>query len=209
MSCTVDFASEMQNFSAPNRHFEENRFASFQHLLHVHDGDRLDGTLPFKGGYSTVFHPRGHVPMQHRLLHEADGQRTFALVLETGDGVMGCLQDFARSEHVSAAQISAIGALSGAVLGYFDWERKDYLHIPVKEQVEVAALLGDVALSPSGGPAVHVHLVLSKRDGTALAGHLVEAHVRPTLEVILTESPAHLQKVYDPESGLALIRPRS
>ena len=34
----------------------------------------------------------------------------------------------------------------------------------------------------------------------------VEARVRPTLEVILTESPAHLRREHDPESGLALIR---
>ena len=145
--------------------------------------------------------------MHHRLLHAEGRQRTFALVLETGDEVMGCLLDFARREEVSAAQIAAIGALSDAVLGYFDWQRKDYLHIAVSEQVEVAALLGDVALSPSGKPAVHIHLVLGKRDGTAMAGHLIEGHLRPTLEVILTESPAHLRKVYDEVTGLALIRP--
>ena len=36
-------------------------------------------------------------------------------------------------------------------------------------------------------------------------GHLLEAHVRPTLEVLLTESPAHLRRRHDPESGLSLI----
>jgi len=35
--------------------------------------------------------------------------------------------------------------------------------------------------------------------------HPGKAHVRPTLEVILTESPAHLRE-HDPGSGLALIR---
>jgi len=50
-------------------------------------------------------------------------------------------------------------------------------------------------------------LLFGTRDGIAKAGHLGEAHVRPTLEVILTESPAHLRKVKDNETGLALIRP--
>ena len=45
-----------------------------------------------------------------------------------------------------------------------------------------------------------------KRDGTALAGHLEQAHVRPTLEIIVTESPAHLCKAKDEVTGLALIR---
>ena len=90
---------------------------------------------------------------------------------------------------------------------YFDWDKKDYLKIPVREQVEVASLIGDVAEAPSGEPALYLHLVVGKRDGSAMAGHLGEAHVRPTLEVIMTESPMHLRKVKDPESGLALIRP--
>jgi uncharacterized protein len=147
--------------------------------------------------------------MQARLLHENAGQRTYAVVLETGDEVMQGLQQFVERERITTAQLSAIGALSDAVLAYFDWERKDYREIPVREQVEVAAMNGDVALSPSGEPALHMHLVLGKRDGTALAGHLKRAHVRPTLEVIVTEQPAHLQKVHDPESGLALIRPNA
>ncbi len=57
-----------------------------------------------------------------------------------------------------------------------------------------------------GKPAIHIHVVVGRRDGSAMAGHLGEAHVRPTLEAILTESPAHLRKRVDPESGLALIR---
>lgn len=143
--------------------------------------------------------------MQSRLLHDAQGQRTFALILSTGDEVMDSLKAFATRERITAAQISAIGALSDAVLMYFDWEKKNYQRIPVKEQVEVASLLGDVA-EADGKPAIHVHIVLGRRDGTALAGHLGEAHVRPTLEIIITESPVHLRKRHDPESGLALIR---
>ncbi len=68
------------------------------------------------------------------------------------------------------------------------------------------SLVGDVALTTKGQPKVHAHVVVGQSDGTAHGGHLLEAHVRPTLEVILTESPQHLQRVHDPETGLALIR---
>lgn len=147
-----------------------------------------------------------YVLMQHTLLSEHDGQRTFALIFASGDEVIGCLQKFVEHEQLSAASFSAIGAYSSAVLGYFDWDRKDYVKIPVEEQVEVASLIGDVAETEDGGRALHIHLAVGKSDGTALAGHLLEAKVRPTLEVILTESPAHLCRVHDPETGLALIR---
>jgi predicted DNA-binding protein with PD1-like motif len=145
--------------------------------------------------------------MRSRLLHEDDGQRTFAVVLESGEEALASLNAFVSRERIGAAQFSAIGAFSSAVLNYFDWESKKYVPIPVREQVEVASLTGDVALSPDGKPALHVHAVLGRRDGSALAGHLTEAQVRPTLEVVITESPAHLRKKHDPESGLVLIRP--
>jgi uncharacterized protein len=147
--------------------------------------------------------------MQHKLLHESNGQRTYVVVLETGEEVLAQLQAFASQNNVHTAQLTAIGAFSDVVLQYFDWDSKAYQNVPVREQVEVASLNGDIAQAPAGGPALHVHLVIGKRDGTAMAGHLGEAHVRPTLEVIVTESPAHLRKVKDPVSGLALIRPQS
>ncbi|HEU4923641.1 MAG TPA: hypothetical protein VFT23_11270 [Burkholderiales bacterium] len=48
--------------------------------------------------------------------------------------------------------------------------------------------------------------MLGKRDGAACGGHLLAASVRPTLEVILTESRGYLQRRHDPASGLTLIR---
>lgn len=145
--------------------------------------------------------------MRQRLIHESSGQRTFVAILETGDEVMACLGEIARAESLSAAQITGIGAFSDAVLAYFDWEAKAYREIPVEEQVEVASLIGDIGREEGDKAAVHVHLVLGHRDGRASAGHLLRAHVRPTLELVITESPAHLCRRRDPASGLNLIRP--
>ena len=143
--------------------------------------------------------------MKSRLLHE-DGGRTFVLVFAKGDEAFSGLESFAREEGLTAARFTGIGAFSDAKLGYFDRERKDYSEIPVAEQVEALSLLGDVAVE-DGEPKVHAHVVLGRSDGTAIGGHLLEAHVWPTLEVILDESPAHLRKRSDPETGLALIDP--
>ncbi len=125
--------------------------------------------------------------MDSQLVYEQSGQRTFVVALTTGEEVMDCLSKFVSRERISAAQISAIGALSDVELKYFDWDKKTYDSIPVNEQVEVASLLGDIAVAPDGKPALHIHLVVGRRGGAALAGHLGKAHVRPTLEVVLTE----------------------
>jgi len=144
--------------------------------------------------------------MKSKLIHEAHGQRTFVVILSTGDEVRASLEAFAAQNALAAAQVSAIGAFQRATVRFFDWESKRYEPIPIEEQVEVVSLNGDIALGQDGKPMLHLHTVLARRDGTAMGGDLKEGHVRPTLEVIITESPAHLQRVQDKETGLPLIR---
>jgi predicted DNA-binding protein with PD1-like motif len=141
--------------------------------------------------------------MKSKLLHE-NGERTYALVFDKGDTVLPELEAFASDHGITAARFTAIGAFSDVKLGYFDRERKDYLEIPLEEQVEALSLLGDIA-EQEGKPKVHAHVVVGLRDGSTRGGHLLEAHVWPTLEVILDEAPAHLRKRSDVETGLALI----
>lgn len=141
--------------------------------------------------------------MKAKLLQDGT-QKTYALIFETDDEVASGLLDFAKRQRLGGSHFTAIGALSEVTLGYFDWEKKEYLKIPIREQVEVVSLVGDVALK-DGEPSVHAHMVIAKRDGSAWGGHLLEARVRPTLELILEELPRHLCKTPDAESGLALI----
>ena len=142
--------------------------------------------------------------MKAKQLLNHDGERVFAVIFETGDDPVAGLTRFAEERKLGASAFTAIGAFSEATLGYFDWDKKDYERIPVQQQVEVLALVGDIALQ-DGRPKLHAHVVLGRRDGSACGGHLLDARVRPTLEVIVTESPAHLRRRHDPASGLALI----
>lgn len=143
--------------------------------------------------------------MRARQLGEANGSRSFVLVFDVDDEVTRELLEFARAREVRGASFTAIGALRDVVLGYWAWEAKAYRHIPLHEQVEVLSLIGNIAVGPDGGPALHAHIVVATASGAARGGHLLEGHVRPTLEVVLTESPAHLRRAIDPDTGLALL----
>ena len=143
--------------------------------------------------------------MRSKMLN-AGSERTYALIFDQGDEPVSLINAFAKQHQIRAARLSAIGAFSEVVLGYFDWDKKEYQRIPMREQMEVLSLLGDIALGPKGEPKLHAHIVLGKRNGSAHGGHLLEGRVRPTLEVLLIQSPAALQKVHDPETGLALIQ---
>ena len=144
--------------------------------------------------------------MHWKLIADAH-EETLAVIFDAGDEVMSGLTRVAEECGLTASRLTAIGAFESVVLGYFDWEKKDYERIPVNDQVEVLAMIGDIALD-AGKPKVHAHVVVGMRDGSTRGGHLLEARVRPTLEVIITESPGHLKREYDRNSGLALIRIR-
>lgn len=142
--------------------------------------------------------------MKHKLLNE-DKQKTFAIILDSGDEVMECLQSFAKEQMLKASQFNAIGAFSKATLGFFDFSIKDYKKIEIDEQVEVLNIAGDISLY-NNEKKIHAHTVVGKSDGTAYGGHLLKAYVHPTLEIILTESPAYLAREMDKDSHIPLIK---
>jgi predicted DNA-binding protein with PD1-like motif len=143
--------------------------------------------------------------MRYQLLDEGD-ERTWAVIFAAGDEAAAGLDEFARAESLDAARFTAIGGFSRATLGYFDVDLATYRPIRVEEQVEVLSLIGDIARGDDG-PQVHAHVVVGTAAGNARGGHLLEGHVRPTLEVLVTESPGHLRRRFSPEFGIALIDP--
>jgi predicted DNA-binding protein with PD1-like motif len=144
--------------------------------------------------------------MQHTQVGE--DPRRFAVVFETGDELFEGLGEFVKREHIESASFTAIGALASVKLAWFDWEKKEYrVSVELEEQVELVSLVGDVAEN-DGKPEVHAHAVIARSNGDALGGHLRHAVVRPTCEVVLTETEERLRKRVDPESGLPLIRVR-
>ena len=70
---------------------------------------------------------------------------------------------------------------------------------------EVLSAIGDVAIGDDGKASLHMHIVLGLSDGSTRGGHLLEATVRPTLEVVLTETPLKLRRKKRADLGIALI----
>jgi uncharacterized protein len=141
--------------------------------------------------------------MKAKVVEDADVV-TYVVVCDPGDEAVSALTQFARSEQLEAAQITAVGAFERATVGWFDRAAREYRRIQVDEQCELLSLIGDVAVGEDG-PVVHVHAVLGLPDGTTRGGHLLEGRVFPTLEAVVTETPALLRKVMHPEIGIALI----
>lgn len=81
--------------------------------------------------------------MKAKLINDGP-QKTYVVVLETGEEAVGSIESFAPEHRLGAAQFTGVGAFSDAVLGFFDWETKAYRRNSAAEQVEVVSLIGDV-----------------------------------------------------------------
>jgi uncharacterized protein len=143
--------------------------------------------------------------MKHKALGQSVRQ-AHLLAFEPGEEVAEGLKRFARERDIRAATFTGIGAFERATLAFFDLDRREYDPIPIDEQVEVLSIAGNVGRH-DGEPLVHAHVVVGKRDGSAVGGHLLEGHVRPTLEVILIELHGTIERRLDEATGLPLIAP--
>lgn len=140
--------------------------------------------------------------MKSRLLHR--DPQTYILVFADGDEVSSGIKQFATDHDVRSGYFVGLGAFSTATVAFFDMQRKEYDPIRIREQVEVLSLTGNLSRH-EGRPAVHAHVVIGRRDGSALGGHLLEGHVRPTLEVIVTVYAEPVERRRDEATGLPLI----
>ncbi|HWE02225.1 MAG TPA: PPC domain-containing DNA-binding protein [Tepidisphaeraceae bacterium] len=142
--------------------------------------------------------------MKAKLLSDSDGRREWVVVFDADDEAIAGLNQFAAEQSLAAAHFTGIGAFARVTVAWFDLQTRQYRPIEIDEQVEVLSLIGDIAES-DGKPSVHAHICVAKKDGGAHGGHLRSGRVLPTLELIVSEAPAHLRKMFRPEFGLALI----
>ncbi|MEF8882541.1 MAG: PPC domain-containing DNA-binding protein [Halapricum sp.] len=102
---------------------------------------------------------------------EVEDSREFVARLGHGEDWRTQIEDFARTEGIAAAFFVGLGAVQDAELWYYDQTDQEYSPIEFDEPLEVAACVGNVSLL-DGEPFAHTHAVLSRRDGSTVAGHL-------------------------------------
>jgi uncharacterized protein len=143
--------------------------------------------------------------MKSRIVSDEAASRTHVVVLDSGEEAFAQLTKFANDGGIAAASLTSIGAFEKATIGWFDFANKTYKRIEVNEQCEVLSAIGDIATGDDGKASLHMHVVLGLSDGSTRGGHLLNAKVRPTLEVVLTETPSKLRRKKRADLGIALI----
>ena len=132
--------------------------------------------------------------------------KTYILVFAKGDEVMSGLKEFAVKYQVKSAHFNAIGDASSVKFGWYDISKKMFKVMHLNEFAEITSLVGDITLY-NGNPVVHAHISAATQDGILHGGHLLEAFISPTLQLMMTVEPASLFKKLDPETGILIIDP--
>ena len=143
--------------------------------------------------------------MKSKVVSDDAASRMHVVVLDAGKEAFATLTRFANNAGIAAASLTAIGAFQQATVGWFDFAKRAYKKIEVNEQCEVLSALGDIATGDDGKASLHVHIVLGLSDGSTRGGHLLAGTVRPTLEVVLTETASKLRRKKRADLGIALI----
>jgi uncharacterized protein len=129
---------------------------------------------------------------------------SYVVILEIGEELISSLTGFANQEQVTAASISAIGALRDFELGYYYPDRKEYGRKKFEEIAELISCTGNIAIRQEV-PFIHAHAVLGRNDFTVVGGHLFEGIVAVTAEIIVFPLADRMERSYDERTGLYLL----
>ncbi len=130
----------------------------------------------------------------------------YVIRFERGESAMDEFHSFLKDRGVEFGYFSAIGALESAAFGLYRLDIKDYLWHEIAEEMEVCAWSGNVSIR-DGEPFAHTHAVFGKIDGSTVGGHVRDAVVGATLELVLNVLPGRMERQMDDSIGLALLCP--
>ena len=128
-------------------------------------------------------------------------EKCFLIRLMKGDDILLSLQKFCKEhQEIGAGRINGIGAVSHAVLGFFDGHQ--YLENDFEEPLEILSLLGNVAKDQ----IIHIHGIFGRKDGSCIGGHILPGcTVSFTCEIHLTALIPSVERVKDIETNLQLL----
>lgn len=125
--------------------------------------------------------------------------------LDKGDELVASILAVAQKEGLTLASVSGIGATDDFEVGVFDLERADYRHYRFGGNHEIVALAGNIT-TKDGAPYIHLHISCAGEDGRIVGGHLFEANISLTAEIVLHIGTGGVDRRRDEALGINKIR---
>ena len=118
--------------------------------------------------------------------------------IDRGEEIMTCLKDFCEQEHITLAEVKALGAVDDFTVGLFDVKEKKYHRNHFQFPAEITSLWGTVT-TKDGEVYLHIHMSAGDSEGKVFGGHLNSAVVSATCEMIIDDVSANSTKGFTVE----------
>ncbi len=126
---------------------------------------------------------------------------TFFIRMEIGEEIIITLTAFCRENNIHLGHFTAIGAVSRAVTGLYNVSERQYYKTEIEGPLEIASLMGNIT-SKDGEVYIHAHAMFSNLQCEVKGGHLSEAVVSATCEMVVTECTGDINRRVCEKTGL-------
>lgn len=128
----------------------------------------------------------------------------YILRIDRGEEIVKAIHDLCQKEQIGLGFLSGIGAVDYARLGLYSLEKRRYLVNEFKGEYEITSLIGNIT-AQEGAPYIHMHMTISDETGAVVGGHLSEARVAVTCEIVISLLKGTIEREMDPGIGINLM----
>lgn len=187
-------ASVFSNFSEKKKKFSSWRIFSYFDA----NCDRIAET---KGSGGTLCRRCGK---ENRMEYKRFGSTVVARI-DRGEEVLSALKDIALRENIKLAAVSALGATDDFTVGVFNVQQKQYHANRFQGAYEIVSLTGTVT-TKDGEFYAHLHMCAGNEQGQAFGGHLNQAVISATCEMVIQIIDGTVERRFSGDVGLNLFR---
>lgn len=129
----------------------------------------------------------------------------YVIRLDRGDELVESLKGLAKKEGIKLASLTGIGAAGQVTAGVFDTREKMFKGHTWTGDLEITSISGNIN-TMNGETYTHFHVSIADNQGHSFGGHLTEAVISGTGELVLTELPGMVDRIFDEQTGLNIFQ---
>ena len=138
--------------------------------------------------------------MEYKRFHD-----TIVVRIDRGEEILTQLKEVALKEKIKLASVQALGATDHFVVGVYDVDEKQYHANTFDGSFEIVSLTGTIN-TMHGEYYSHLHMSAGNAKGEVFGGHLNEARVSATCEMIIQIIDGNVDRYHDEITGLNLFQ---
>lgn len=121
--------------------------------------------------------------------------------LDKGEEILTQLEIISKKEGIKLAEVSALGATNDITVGVLHTAEKKYYPNHFTGDMEIVSLTGTVS-TMNGEYYAHLHMSAGNGEGHVVGGHLNQAIISATCEMVISIIDGEVDRAFNEEVGL-------